>query len=244
MSYIPPSGFLQVLDDLSDVNSVTTSRNNLSLGAAQVVAFGGIDLVGTGGNGHVYIPRQSPLSTVTAPGLGIQCNNSDQAVFGTQAYSRCILDFSSLSAGDKTFTFPNTTGTLALTENLASVGVLSVVPGIDGKTIAVTDLYTVPAGKTCYVIGVMIKMTNANNVTGAGIAGVRRASDANTIINGVTMTGLDVTDECFWMIPSLGTSSANTLFVVPAADKVQFNLFTAFTATTATLEFHVLGYNL
>lgn len=141
MSYIPATGLLKVLSNLSDVNSVTTSRNNLSLGAAQVVAFGGIDLAGTGGNGHLYIPRQSPLSTVTATGLGIQCNNSDQAVFGTQAYSRCILDFSLLATSDKTFTFPNTTGTLALTSDIsgkANSGANSDITSLTGLTGAIS----------------------------------------------------------------------------------------------------------
>lgn len=96
-----------------------------NLASTQIVAFSGVELNGTGGSGHVYFPRQAAYSTVTSGGFSLVSSNTDQAVFAAQAYTRCILDFSSLATTDKTFTFPNTSGTLALTSDISSGAALT-----------------------------------------------------------------------------------------------------------------------
>lgn len=166
-------------------------------------------------------------------------NVNDSQVAITSGKLLTVSNTLTLAGTDSSSVDFGTGGTVAYG---TSVSVVATVTGIDGKTVAVTDLYTVPTAKTFFFIGCMIRMTTGTAVTVSGIAGVRRSSDSGTLVNGVTMSGLDTTGECFWMIPSLGTTNANALFAVVAADKVQFNLFSAFTATTATLDFHLVGY--
>ena len=90
--------------------------------------------------------------------------------------------------------------------------------------------------------GALVHMTNANTVTVAGVCGIRDNTTLSTIISGVTMTGLDSTGEFFLMTPATSSSAANVGFSVPAGNAVAINLFTAFTATTATLTVYLLGF--
>lgn len=120
--------------------------------------------------------------------------------------------------------------------------VLASIAGIDGKVVAETNLLTVPAGKSAIVEAAIVRVTVASAITVAGIAGIKDTTAENGIINGITFTGLDAVDECYMMVPSISTSGVNLLFSVPAGNVIVFNLFSAFTATTATLTVDLLGY--
>lgn len=251
-SYAPTS-FLLKANNLSDVAAVSTSRNNLGLGTAQNVSFEGIFLTGTGGAGYYYVPRQNAYNVLLSTGLLITCSNTDQAVFDTMANKKCILDFNSIATSDKTFTFPNTSGTLALTSNLSAYALaganadITSMSGLTGAlgtptTVAIKthaafagsaeNLYTAAATTTNNTITTLYSLTLSDNtVYYYSVDITARRSDSGTENGRFTRNFLVYRQ-------SAGTATLGATIVVPWTDE-QLTMTGSITIDTNTNDVRV-----
>jgi len=183
---------------------------------------------GTNGNGgDIYI----------VPGTaGSGGSYSGSIYLQNQANFRsAILDIYSINTADKTFTFPNLTGTFALQEYNSS-NILSTTTGINAKTVATTNLYTVPAGKTAIITGVIIRCTVATAVTVVPTLGVGIAAGEADIMPSTALTGLDLTTEFYrYSVEGVVVTGA-------AAAVIKLGIDTGATATTMTIAVDLIGY--
>lgn len=108
---------------------------------------------------------------------------------------------------------------------------------LDGKTMGAKDLFTVPLGKIFILTDVVIKAGAMVMVTVVG-AGSIQDEAGNVLIPTTTFTGLDGTPKVLILRPGL------TRAIVGGAGgtKIQLNLSTAYTATTANLRTDLIGY--
>ena len=136
-------------------------------------------------------------------------------------------------------TSPIQTQLNALSSTLAAaVGILVTVNGINGKAVANTSLYTVPAGKTCIVIGYTVRCSAASAITVGPAAGIGNIAGTSNISASQGMNALLTTSDSFlWTL--YGMSKVTT-----AGGQIYFNLGTAATGTSQTLSVDLMGYNL
>lgn len=113
---------------------------------------------------------------------------------------------------------------------------LAVIGAINGKTVAATNLYTVPTGKSCVVIGAVIRPTTMTAVSGTLEAGIGVAAGEDDIFPPTLMPGLDAVGECyvFW--------NTGMRVVATAGQIIKLGIDTGFGGTTATLEVRLLGF--
>lgn len=117
------------------------------------------------------------------------------------------------------------------------VGVLSTTPGIDGKAVAATNLYTVPAGKIAVITGAFIRVTAVDALIVAATAGIGVAAGEADIAPAIALTGLNVAGEAFNVPLVVGVGIS-----VAAAGVVKLGIDVGATATTLTLAVDLLGY--
>ncbi len=114
--------------------------------------------------------------------------------------------------------------------------VLSNTTAIDGKVVAATNLYTVPAGKTAVILGAVIRITTATGLTGTMIAGIGIAAGEDDVFPSTSLIGFNAVDESY-VFPGMGARTVAT-----AGQIIKLGIDTAFGGTTATLEVQLLGY--
>lgn len=114
--------------------------------------------------------------------------------------------------------------------------ILAVITGINAKTVANTLLYTVPAGKTCTITGYVVRVTAATAITTGAAAGIGNIAGTNNISASQGMNTLQAVLNTFqW--PNIGISLATA-----ASGAIYFNLGTAATGTSQTIEVVLMGY--
>jgi hypothetical protein len=114
--------------------------------------------------------------------------------------------------------------------------VLSTVTAVNLKTIAVTNLYTVPTGKKCVVTALAIRVVTATSVTVAPQLGAGITAGEADIISLTTLTGLNAVGQIF-VINTAG------LFVTGAAASViKLGVDVGATATALTADIDLIGY--
>jgi len=163
------------------------------------------------------------------------CGASHVYIQSTLAIVNAILNADSVATSNKTFTFPNLTGTFALQEYNSS-NILSTTTGINAKTVATTNLYTVPAGKTAIITEVIIRCTTATAVTVVPTLGVGIAAGEADIMPSTALTGLDTATE-FYRYSVEGTAVTGA-----AAAVIKLGIDTGATATTMTIAVDLIGY--
>jgi len=115
--------------------------------------------------------------------------------------------------------------------------VLATVTGINAKTVAATNLYTVPTGKTAIIEKVIVRVTAATAASGDAVAGVGIAAGESDIVAAQTLTGVTTVDDAFVLAPSSG------LFrIADAAEIVKLGIDTGDTGTAVTWDVDVIGY--
>jgi hypothetical protein len=95
------------IDDGYDLGSSTLAWAGLYLGPDEVIHFQNVGIIS-----QIVTTKHTSIDTPNTAGAKVLIKNQ-QASFGA------LLDTASIAASHKTFTFPNTTGTLALTSNIA-----------------------------------------------------------------------------------------------------------------------------
>lgn len=114
--------------------------------------------------------------------------------------------------------------------------VLATVPSIDMKSVATTNLYTVPTGKTA-IVRVLLVITAASAITTAATAGVGIAAGEDDIHASVSMTNLFAAGDV-WEFQSLGVKSRTA----PADAIVKLGVDVAADGTSQTATAYVLGF--
>lgn len=129
-------------------------------------------------------------------------------------------------------------GTVSLIRNYMlgkAPGIISTTTGIDGKTVANTVLYTVPAAKTLIITGFVLRATAATAITVGPSAGIGNISGTSNIFAAGT-TAVTTTSTIY----GLSLTGASVLTV--AAGTIYFNLTVAATGTSETLAVDIIGY--
>lgn len=119
----------------------------------------------------------------------------------------------------------------------ASIGVLATVTSINTKTIAQTNLYTVPTGKTAIITAAIVRCTAATSITNGPTASIGfTASAYSDIYVGQNMIALTGTTSIFGY-STVGMSASAT-----AASVIKFNITTAASGTSQTVAVDLIGY--
>lgn len=116
-----------------------------------------------------------------------------------------------------------------------SAGILSTTTGIDGKTIATIDLYTVPAGKSAIITKGIIRPTTVTNLTVVPVMGAGRNATQDDIFSSQTLTGIDA--NSFWIFNPSGK-----VVIATAGEIIKLGIDTGATATTLTLSSYLCGF--
>src|SRR6516164_6207024 len=112
---------------------------------------------------------------------------------------------------------------------------LSTTTGINGKTVAFTTLFTVPALKSCFVSALVIRPTVATAITVAPTIGLRDATGPVTIYTPQALFGLTTATTSFSFV------SQGIIPIAAAADLIQLNITVGATGTTLTLTVDLFG---
>lgn len=149
-----------------------------------------------------------------------------------------------VAAGSITLTLPATTGTAGQSLNTDGAGalsfgtpmLLSTTTGIDGKAIANTALYIVPAGKTAIIVRYVVRVSAATAITTGPAAGIGNVAGTNNISASQAMNVLTSTTSIFiWDVLGQSISTA-------AAGVIYYNQGTGATGTSETLTIDLMGY--
>ncbi len=125
------------------------------------------------------------------------------------------------------------------------VGIFSIVKtGIDFKTNAVTDIFTVPTGRTFICHHAFLIPTSVSGPASVAVVWAIRESVGNQVMTTATAMGSQgpSVSIAHGQIGTAGAGNAGNPQICVAAGKVQFNLTTAWTtSTTATGSVYVIG---
>lgn len=120
--------------------------------------------------------------------------------------------------------------------NTSGLALLSSTGSINAKTVATTNLYTVPVGKTMIPTMAVIRVTTATDITVVPTLGIGVAAGEADIFAPVALTGLDATTKIWTFI----TSGLSVKVVAEAIIKLGIDV--GATATTMTISVDLFGY--
>lgn len=112
--------------------------------------------------------------------------------------------------------------------------VLSIVSGINAKTVGSTLIYTVPSGKIAVITGAIVRCTSATSITTGPVADI--GVTAGDIYPSTAITALTNTTKTF------GYSTVGMSTQPGAGSLINFNINTGAVGTSQTLEISLLGY--
>lgn len=202
-----------------DTNQVTTFNNILDNGSGAAQFIGAITL----NSGSIITDTTTGLKIGTATTQKLGFFNATPVVQQSQATDiPTVLSNLGLRAAG----IPSSTP-----------AILSTVTGINAKTVAQTNLYTVPTGKTAVITAAIVRSTAASSITNGPTASIGFTSTAYSDIyvgqNMITLTG---TTSIF------GYSSVGALVSAAAATVIKFNITTGSTGTSQTVAVDLIGY--
>lgn len=113
---------------------------------------------------------------------------------------------------------------------------LAVVSGIDLKTVGVTPIYTVPAGKTAIFTGAYMEITAASAITVGATGGLGIAAGEADVFAPVSFAGV-LTAGQVWAFLSNGLTRTG-----PAASVIRYGNDVAATGTSQTGRLHLFGF--
>lgn len=138
------------------------------------------------------------------------------------------------------FVFNPLTSELDVIGGLPGIGapaVLASITGIDAKTPAATNLYTVPSGNTALIIQAVVRCTAASAITNGPTASIGFTASAYTdIYMAENMIALTTTTSAF------GYSSVGIFSQAPTGSVIKFNISSAATGTSQIVAVDLIGY--
>lgn len=120
--------------------------------------------------------------------------------------------------------------------NTTGVALLSTTASINAKTVATTNLYTVPAGKKAIITDIILHVTAADTVTVVPTLGVGVAAGEIDIMPSTSLTGFDALNELYKY------SCTGTYVSVAAGGIIKLGVDTGATATTMTISVYLMGF--
>ena len=149
-----------------------------------------------------------------------------------------IFDTSLLTDSDKTFTFPDASGTFALEMN--TIRKLATVENIDFKTLGHTLIYTVPTGYTLVVTDVVLRTKTYDTPNADGVGEVERGSDGIAI--GDSFSSGELSPVGWFTHYTTVFSGWGSILTVPAGDTVGVEISVPDTGTALTSDVDLIGY--
>lgn len=120
----------------------------------------------------------------------------------------------------------------------ALVTKLNTVASVDLTTTGSTAIYTVPAGKSCVVQDVLLRIATASGANGDAAVQVEITGSSGDVIPSTTLIGATATTDVFRLGPQFG----GVFRVGAAADIFYLNVTSAESGTTLTVAVDVFGY--
>lgn len=120
--------------------------------------------------------------------------------------------------------------------SLPVIVILSSTTGIDAKSVATTNLYTVPTGKTAIITGATIRCTAASAITVGPTLGMGVAAGEDDIFASAAITALTTTAKIF------GFASMGMSVSAAAATIIKLGIDVASTGTSQTVAVDLFGY--
>lgn len=117
-----------------------------------------------------------------------------------------------------------------------AIRILSTTTGINAKTVATTNLYTVPAGKTAIITEAIIRVTAANTITVVPTLGIGIAAGEDDIYLPQIITGTNATNKIYRFSASGSYRNGS------AGDVIKLGIDVGATATTMTISIDLIGY--
>lgn len=114
--------------------------------------------------------------------------------------------------------------------------ILSTTSGINAKTVATTNLYTVPVGLTAIITAATIRCTAATAITVGPTLGIGVAAGESDIFSSTAITALTTT-AVIYNFTALGMSVS-----VAAGGIVKLGIDTGSTGTSQTIAVDLIGY--
>ena len=113
---------------------------------------------------------------------------------------------------------------------------LSSIGGIDAKVIATTNLFTVPAGRSCVITRAVVRVTVADTVTVPPTLGIGIAAGEIDIFPAAALTGVATTSD-LWHFNASAMLKAGL-----ATEVIKAGIDVGATATTMTIAIDLFGY--
>lgn len=117
-----------------------------------------------------------------------------------------------------------------------STVLLSTTTGIDAKSVATTNLYTVPSGKTAIITKAIIVPTAASSITQGPSVGIGIASGEDDIFASTQLTGLTATTKAH-AFDAIGTYAVGA-----ATNIIKLGVDVAAAGTSMTISVYLFGY--
>lgn len=113
---------------------------------------------------------------------------------------------------------------------------LSKVTGIDAKTVATTNLYTVPIGHAVIVTMAMVTTEDANTVTQRPVMGIGIAAGEDDIYSSRALTGFTASDSIYIF------QNVAKYVQAESGDVIKLGIDNGSSATTHTITVELYGY--
>lgn len=113
---------------------------------------------------------------------------------------------------------------------------LSSITGINAKTVATTNLYTVPIGKIAIITEAIVYVTSASAITIPPTLGIGIAAGEDDIYSSVQLVGLNATNKMYRF------SSTGTYVIGQATEVIKLGIDIGATATTMIVTVDLIGY--
>lgn len=124
-------------------------------------------------------------------------------------------------------------------EIVGGISLLTTVSGINLKTVAATNLYTIPSGTTAVITEIVLRITTSSGFAVGCTISVGKTASFNEWLVATAMTGLSAVGN-FRM---LSQSAAGLVYgTFAAAEVIALNVTVGATATTLTGTAEVFGY--
>lgn len=191
-------------------------------------------------SGSIFMPA-GIISTDTGTGLKIGSSASELLGFYgvtpiVQPANTVALDTAFTNLGLRASGGISNFATRITSNGLPVISVLSSTGSINAKTIAATNLYTVPAGRTAIITGATIRCTAASAITvgpalGIGVAAGEQDIFASTAINALTTT-----------LVIFGFTAVGMSVSAAAGAVIKVGIDTGSTGTSQTIAVDLMGY--
>lgn len=219
--------------DLSGYVPYTGATQDVDLGSFALNASS-IKVNGTNGAGHIHLKHQASDATSQANSTTLFADSLGDIKWKNDSLYYTTLKSSSNTA-DRTYTFPNVSGTVALTSDLSGLIDGSLTPnelvyGVDSNTIGSLSTSTYPSlSELAFVKGVTSAIQTQLNGKQASGTYVTGATNASLTLTGTTL-GINLANSNTWtgaITVQVGTNADGVFQIKNSAGSNRFGYSTS-----------------